>query len=202
MSYQDEVLGQLKAQTALLSTISKKLEALGDAQQGNSAYQWTPEGLPICGKHQEVMPKREKQGDAWFSHRIVVEGKELFCRGYASKSSPGWNIEPDDTTPPPPPPPPATPPATPSQAQEPSQPSTPQPAPQVSAIFNQPDLAPAPQPDPATNYHKLFYDIGGKAVQEKRIAFDKFNSLVSLANIDGWSAALAGLRLTLERGSV
>lgn len=56
--------------------------------------QYTPEGLPICPKHGEVMRKREKQGDTWHSHRVKDEqGNEHFCRGYASKNSPGWNID-------------------------------------------------------------------------------------------------------------
>lgn len=54
-------------------------------------YKYTPEGLPICPKHGEVMKKREKQGDTWYSHRVHDErGNEHYCRGYPSKSSPGW----------------------------------------------------------------------------------------------------------------
>lgn len=56
-------------------------------------YQYTPEGLPICPKHGAVMRKREKQGDTWYSHQVTDEnGEAHYCRGYASKSSPGWNI--------------------------------------------------------------------------------------------------------------
>lgn len=55
--------------------------------------QWTAEGLPICPKHGEVMKKREKQGDTWFSHTVTAQdGGKHYCRGYAGKSSPGWNF--------------------------------------------------------------------------------------------------------------
>lgn len=54
----------------------------------------THDGLPICPKHHAPMKKREKQGDTWYSHQITDgQGNELYCRGYASKSSPGWHID-------------------------------------------------------------------------------------------------------------
>jgi hypothetical protein len=53
--------------------------------------QWTAEGLPICPKHGEIMKKREKQGDTWYSHNVEANGQKHYCRGYAGKSSPGWN---------------------------------------------------------------------------------------------------------------
>lgn len=57
-------------------------------------YSYTPDGLPICPKHGEVMQKREKQGDTWFSHGVTdSQGQKHYCRGYASKSSPGWHID-------------------------------------------------------------------------------------------------------------
>ncbi len=60
------------------------------------AHPWprSPEGLPICSKHQAVMPAREKQGDTWYSHRVVTaDGVELFCRGFASgpAEKDGWH---------------------------------------------------------------------------------------------------------------
>lgn len=56
-------------------------------------YQYTPEGLPICPKHGEVMKKREKQGDTWHSHNVTGDdGQTHYCRGYASKNSPGWHV--------------------------------------------------------------------------------------------------------------
>ena len=58
----------------------------------DNQYQYTPEGLPICPKHKEVMKKREKQGDVWYSHAVQgAHGESHYCRGYASKNSPGWN---------------------------------------------------------------------------------------------------------------
>jgi hypothetical protein len=70
-------------------------------------WERTPEGLPICRKHREVMPRRKKQGDVWHSHRVIDTrtGEELYCRGYASPSSPSFSVPPeharafdDDTT--------------------------------------------------------------------------------------------------------
>lgn len=57
------------------------------------AWPRTPEGVPICPKHGEVMTQREKQGDTWYSHKVLDEnGEVLYCRGYAGKSSPGWSV--------------------------------------------------------------------------------------------------------------
>lgn len=57
------------------------------------AWPRTPEGVPICPKHGEVMAQREKQGDTWYSHKTTDEnGEVLYCRGYAGKSSPGWRV--------------------------------------------------------------------------------------------------------------
>lgn len=63
-------------------------------RSGSSGYQWTPEGLPVCPKHGDVMGKREKQGDVWYSHRVIdpTTGEEHYCRGYDSKNSPGWSV--------------------------------------------------------------------------------------------------------------
>jgi hypothetical protein len=51
----------------------------------------TPDGLPVCRRHRAVMHKREKQGDEWFSHKIVVGGQELYCKGRPGPDSPGWD---------------------------------------------------------------------------------------------------------------
>lgn len=55
-------------------------------------FEYTPEGLPICPRHQIPMTKREKQGDTWYSHNMGTKDDPSWCRGYASPSSPGWNI--------------------------------------------------------------------------------------------------------------
>jgi hypothetical protein len=53
----------------------------------------SPEGLPICQKHGEVMRLREKQGDEWFSHKVIDEhGEILYCKGRPGADSPGWDI--------------------------------------------------------------------------------------------------------------
>jgi len=68
-------------------------QKFGPAAGAVPKMQYTPDGLPICPKHQFVMKKREKQGDTWFSH--VVEdaaGKQQYCRGHKSKYGPGYDL--------------------------------------------------------------------------------------------------------------
>src|SRR5690606_5750129 len=68
------------------------------AEMGGIRLYTTPAGeVPICVKHGEVMHKREKQGDEWYSHSVIdpATGEKLFCRGYPDrKNGPGWFIEP------------------------------------------------------------------------------------------------------------
>jgi hypothetical protein len=91
----NELLGQLRAQTAILSTISKQLDRLLASEERS------PEGLPICARHGEVLRRREKQGDEWFSHRVLLpDGSTVFCKGRPGKDSPGWEIEPAAPRPP------------------------------------------------------------------------------------------------------
>ena len=54
----------------------------------------TAEGLPICPRHGVPMQQRNKQNDVWYSHKMVhpETGETVYCRGYASASSPGYDI--------------------------------------------------------------------------------------------------------------
>lgn len=86
-----------EAELAQLLAILPKIEAsLAAAKyQPNSErhYPKTPDGTPICPKHGEVMREREKQGDTWYSHKVVgPDGQEHYCRGHAGKLSPGWEF--------------------------------------------------------------------------------------------------------------
>jgi hypothetical protein len=58
-------------------------------------WERTPEGLPICPKHRVPMRPRLKQGDEWHSHSVTnrTTGEMVYCKGYKSSSSPGWEIE-------------------------------------------------------------------------------------------------------------
>ena len=60
---------------------------------------YTAEGLPLCPRHGVPMQKREKQGDRWFSHKVTDPnlGEVIYCRGYASPSSPGFDVLPPVT---------------------------------------------------------------------------------------------------------
>lgn len=57
---------------------------------------YTAEGLPVCPRHGVPMQKRTKQNDTWFSHKVTdpKSGEVIYCRGYASPSSPGFDILP------------------------------------------------------------------------------------------------------------
>ena len=82
---------------AYLRRLTEALEQIAAAMQAQEAktYTWTPEGLPICPKHGAVMRKREKQGDVWYSHRVIdpATAEELYCRGYHGKNSPGFDVD-------------------------------------------------------------------------------------------------------------
>lgn len=54
----------------------------------------TAEGLPICPRHGVPMQQRNRDGDIWYSHKLVhpETGETVYCRGYASASSPGYDI--------------------------------------------------------------------------------------------------------------
>ena len=60
-------------------------------QSDISGDQWqrTPSGEPLCPRHGTAMSKRERQGDSWWSHRVVhpETAEELYCRGYPNPSS-------------------------------------------------------------------------------------------------------------------
>ena len=57
-------------------------------------WQRTPEGHPLCPRHRVPMRLRSKQGDEWWSHQVIdaQTGEELYCRGYAGPTSPGWAL--------------------------------------------------------------------------------------------------------------
>lgn len=54
----------------------------------------TAEGLPICPRHGVPMQQRNRNGDIWYSHKLVhpETGETVYCRGYAGASSPGYDI--------------------------------------------------------------------------------------------------------------
>jgi hypothetical protein len=71
----------------------ERLRALGVTPTAQPAQQWayTPDGLPICPRHNAPMKKRERQGDTWFSHVVTgPDGEDCYCRGYKGKESPGY----------------------------------------------------------------------------------------------------------------
>jgi hypothetical protein len=69
-----------------------RLRGYGVEPQANE-WAYTPEGLPICPKHGVPMQKREKQGDTWYSHKVLGEdGRDYYCRGYPTgKNDDGYN---------------------------------------------------------------------------------------------------------------
>lgn len=65
------------------------------AQAQTQEWQTLPDGTPICPKHHTPMRKRERQGDVWYSHSVGKgpEGKDIYCKGYKGKDSPGYDME-------------------------------------------------------------------------------------------------------------
>lgn len=146
---EEKILQELKKQTALLTQLI--------AQQGASqAYQWTPEGLPICPRHNEVMPRREKQGDVWYSHKIVDAGtgEVCYCKGYKSGSSPGWDIAPE-----------------------------PGPIKAAQQMADQVKLAPKPIGEPE-DYHQAFYSLASEAINAGQVDSGVVNGLVNCGDFE------------------
>ena len=53
-----------------------------------AAWPTGPDGKPLCPRHRVAMSAREKQGDTWYSHRLITaSGEERYCRGYATGRS-------------------------------------------------------------------------------------------------------------------
>lgn len=87
-----ELVPERGATEAAIEFLEKLGYAPAPTAEAARDYQYTPDGLPICPKHGEVMSKREKQGDTWYSHSVTgPDGQKQYCRGYQSKNSPGWN---------------------------------------------------------------------------------------------------------------
>lgn len=96
----DGYTGDLTIEGEKLDTIRAVLSKLpqhGVTPAASFEFPRTPEGDPICPKHGVVMRKREKQGDIWHSHGIVDQrtSEKMYCRGYASVSSPGYDVPAD-----------------------------------------------------------------------------------------------------------
>ena len=179
----------------ILDRIAVALEAIASAMQAQETrtYAWTPEGLPICPRHGAVMKRREKQGDTWYSHRVG----EFFCRGYAGKNSPGWDI---DTTPTqndddePEPPRDSNPPSTPKPTPRPAPPS-PDTVSALDALFPRP--APAtPAPGDPRAVMRDFNQLAASLISGGRIPAGDVSVCARLANTEatGWTAALDALR--------
>jgi hypothetical protein len=78
-----------------LDQLCDMLEARGYAAQAQTQeWQTLPDGTPICPKHHTPMRKRERQGDTWYSHSAGkgTDGKDIYCKGYHGKDSPGYEV--------------------------------------------------------------------------------------------------------------
>lgn len=222
-----EVLTALNEQNKLLRQISGQLDTLIKKDHAGSAYQWTPEGHPICPKHGEAMPKREKQGDVWYSHTVTDEHGEVhYCRGYGSKSSPGWEVDsvngkqdtPADFTRETVNPTLEPPTIQPVEVQRTNQaprgttPDEPEEwqkekdANELDEHFgprqeDKPKAAPPPQPKKLDEQEarKRFYAAGGDTVKNDLIQPQRFNELMELGKNEGWNKALALLNAEVEQ---
>ena|SRR5438105_2712236 len=89
-----EICVQVASLDAVEPTIADLLQRGYRPARSGDLWARTPEGLPLCPKHRVPMRERLKQGDTWHSHAVVHPhtGEELYCRGYAGPSSPGWAV--------------------------------------------------------------------------------------------------------------
>lgn len=90
-----EICLQVPSLEALEPTIADLLQRGYRPTSGaGDGWQRTPEGHPLCPRHRVPMRLRSKQGDEWWSHQMVDArtGEELYCRGYAGPTSPGWAL--------------------------------------------------------------------------------------------------------------
>ena len=221
----EAILTQLERQTGLLVLIKRQVD---DLLTGRQAEARTPEGWPICARHGLPLRPREKQGDTWYSHKVVhpETGEELFCKGRPGNDSPGWDVPGPDEPPAPPAPPPAPPaPAAPTidplDIQRPAQAGKPSAQPGRDLGQKSPAAGPGQRPKtqasqaqqrqavaapvkapiaaPVKGDHRQqFYAEAGEAFTAGRIDHHRFNALVGRANNEGWTAALDELRLCLE----
>lgn len=58
-----------------------------------AGWRTLPDGTPLCPKHHVPMRKRERQGDAWWSHNAGAKDAPLCCKGYAGPDSPGYDVD-------------------------------------------------------------------------------------------------------------
>lgn len=91
VAFEVEAEQGLEAVLSRLADVELVLSEAGYAPTGELPR--TPDGLPICRKHGMVMKLRQRQGDEWFSHAVVMgDGRELWCKGRAGADSPGWEV--------------------------------------------------------------------------------------------------------------
>lgn len=171
MDRSTEILTVLTQISIDMGRIATALEA------GDKGYQWTPDGLPICPKHHTVMKKRQMQGDTWYSHNVGTKEAPLWCRGHPGKLSPGFDVDADQE----PQPRKATAPH-PSTAQSNAEAIT-----FTRPISDIPDLSP-------TDARKEFYRSLPDYIKAGMIDNTLANEMITLANTNGFTHALARLR--------
>jgi hypothetical protein len=88
----DVELDVLDAEVSSIDTLVHTLLTHGYRPHAG-AWPTGPSGAPLCVKHGGMeMQRRSKQDDEWWSHKIVVDGRELYCRGvpYGPKAQDGY----------------------------------------------------------------------------------------------------------------
>jgi hypothetical protein len=90
----DVELDVLDAEIGTLDTLVHTLLTHGYRPRAG-AWPKGPSGAPLCLKHGGIeMQTRERQGDVWYSHKIVTgQGEEWYCRGvpYGPKAQDGYH---------------------------------------------------------------------------------------------------------------
>ncbi len=89
----NELMNALRVLGREMLKINNALDLL--VGEKRAQFRMTPNGTPICAKHGIEMRLRQKQGDAWHSHAVQVNGQTLWCRGYpfpGATPADGWNV--------------------------------------------------------------------------------------------------------------
>ncbi|HSX79833.1 MAG TPA: hypothetical protein VLQ80_14830 [Candidatus Saccharimonadia bacterium] len=89
-----EICLQVASLDVVDATIADLVRRGYKSARAGDGWQRSPTGEPFCPRHRVVMRLRSKQNQEWWSHRVIDRqtGQELFCRGHAGASSPGWEV--------------------------------------------------------------------------------------------------------------
>lgn len=93
LAFSDLTIEQFEQKIAKLQEIGYTAPAMATPAADPTGWRTLPDGTPLCPKHNVPMRKRERQGDAWWSHNAGSKDAPLYCKGYAGPDSPGYEVD-------------------------------------------------------------------------------------------------------------